>query len=612
MIAGALHPLDWAACLWCLAVLAWLGFAFRRQAGGGFAAWLLGGRRLPWALLGLSMVATSFASDTPLAVTELVGRGGIAGNWLWWSLLSGTTLTACLFAGPWRRSGLSSDVELAALRYGGFPGLLLRVVRSLYMSLFFAGLVLAWVIEAMATVLAGLLDLGPEGRAVATALLLLLAFAYTFSSGLWGVVATDLVQLLIAAFGAVALALLALAEAGGAAGLSAALRAGLPASPGVDPLAFLPRLEAGDLLRGAGLLLVFQVAMQWWASVYPGSEPGGGSYLAQRILAARDEKGARRAVLLYALLHYALRPWPWVVVGLFAAVRYRLPEARLGEGYVLAMRDLLPPGLLGLALAGFLAAFLSTVDSHLNLAAGYLVNDFYRPLFGRQASERRLLAAARIALIPVAAAALWFARSVDLVSEAWRVLLATGAGSGLFLLLRWFWWRVNAWSEIAAMLSSFGAAFVLDPALRRFVLGAEVAARWPALTGLPELPVPDEGARLFLIFGTSTLIALGVTLLTPPVPAARLARFYARVRPAGAWGPVRRRAGAPGPASPLARDLVSWALATAAAFALLFATGKALFGDPLAAAVLFALALLAGLLFWGNRAPQPRGRPLEP
>ncbi len=614
----ALHGIDIAVCLWCLLVLAWLGFRFPGRAGGGFEDWLLAGRKLPWGLLGLSMVATSFASDTPLAVTGLVGKGGIAGNWLWWSLLAGTTMTACLFAAPWRRSRLVSDVEFAALRYGGNPGGCLRGFRALYMSLFFSGIILAWVLKAMGVVLVVLLDLDPRWNDAVLYGLVALALAYTLASGLWGVVATDLVQLVLASFGAVALAVLASAEAGGQEGLRARLVDGLPAGPagGFDPFSFLPDLGGQGLCEGAGLLLLFQLSMQWWAVVFPGNEPGGGSYLAQRMLAARSPKDARRGITLYVLLHYALRPWPWIFVGLWAAGRYALPEDQVEKGYVFAMRDLLPPGLLGLALAGFLAAFLSTVDTHLNLAAGYLVNDLYKPLLARRAGPRHLLRAARLALLLVAAVALWFARSVTSVAGAWKILIALGAGTGLVLLLRWFWWRINAWSEIAAMTASFACAFVLEPGLRAFVLGREGAEAWSAWSGLPASPIPGEGARLFAIFGASTLVWLGVTLMTPAVPLARLRAFYERVRPSGLWAPVFDGKRPPEPAADLRSALVDWALTTFLAFCLLFGVGKLCFGDPLAATVLLLAALLAGFLLWGNagaasapRSSAPRRRP---
>jgi Na+/proline symporter len=588
--------LDWIVIAAFLAASLGVGLWFTRRAGKSLDDYFLSGRDLPWWALGTSMIATSFASDTPLIVAGMVLKEGTALNWSWWNFLVGGTLTVFVFSRWWRRAEITTEVELIALRYDGRAARLLRGFKALYLGLLLNAIVFGWVTKAMVKVLRVVLPAeGPlASETTAIGLLVAMTLGYTALSGLWGVVATDVFQFIVAMAGAVLVAWLGAAECGGMTELLARVRT-IEAASGRDFLALLP--SGGDALLG---LLVVPLLVQWWAVYYPGSEPGGGGYVAQRMFAARDERHARAGTLWYIVVHYALRPWPWIVTGLAALVLEPafaglaadgtpLPEASVRPDSEMAypwMFRLLPAGALGLVVASFLAAYMSTITSLLNLSASYLVNDFWLPLRRSRASAadsgsaaappldpRAGVAIARLTVAIVTVAGVVVTWSLDRAGAGWSLVWEFTAGTGLVLLARWLWWRVNAWSEIAAMVASVAAASLLQ-------IDA-VAAKF---TG--------DWQRLLAVVAVTTLAWVTTTLATRPCSAGHLARFFLRVRPGGAWGPVAVAAGRP--AASLRRDLVLWLAATAATYALLFACGHALFGRVAAASLCAVIALLPG------------------
>jgi Na+/proline symporter len=591
----ALAPLDWLIVGGYLAFSFGLALYFWRRAGRDTGEFFLSGRNLPWWLAGTSMVATTFAADTPLAVAELVADEGIAGNWLWWYAALGAMGTVFFFARLWRRSGVLTDVEFVELRYDGRAAAALRGIKAVYFGLFMNGVIIGWVTLAMETVVRVLFpDLTLFGRTSVTllglelgapmavvGLLVLLIAAYALLSGLWGIAVTDAFQFVMAMAGSVALALFALdlPQVGGISGLMEQL----PAST----FRFLPEIGAGSMAEGAGVLTLSAAAfaayvgVQWWASWYPGQEPGGGGYVAQRMLSARSERDSLLATLWFAVAHYCLRPWPWIVVALVALVLYPgLEDPR--EGYVLVMRETLPPGLLGLLFAAFLAAFMSTISTQLNWGTSYLVNDLYRRFLVRGRGERHYVAASRWTTFGLAISGFLVATGLDSISGAWGLVLSASAGLGLVLILRWYWWRVNAWSELAATV----APLVLV-ALQ--LLGVEV----PFLTA-------DFPANLFGITAITTAAWLAATFVTPPTESATLDAFYRRIRPGGpGWRPVAARNPTVTPDAGLARLGAYWLVGSAVVYLALFGTGHVVLGrHGLGLGLLLAAAAALGWLLW--------------
>ena len=494
---------------------------------------------MPWWLAGTSMVATTFAADTPLAVTELVAQNGIAGNWLWWNFAFGGILTVFFFARLWRRSGVLTDVEFVEMRYDGKAAAVLRGVKAIYFGLVLNGIIIGWVALAMETVIdivfPGLTVFGHESfhilgaeigaPLVVVVLLMLLVGVYSLLSGLWGVVVTDAFQFVIAIAGSIILAVFVLdmPEVGGMTGLMAALPE--------ETFRMLPTLgnaaEGGAVLTLTAASFFAYVGVQWWSSWYPGAEPGGGGYIAQRMMSAKDEKHSLLATLWFTVAHYCLRPWPWIIVALAALVLYPgLDDPR--EGFVLAMRDVLPPGLLGLMLAAFLAAFMSTLSTQLNWGASYLVNDFWKRFVKPNAGEKHYVLVSRVLTFALAGASVFITANLGSVSEAWGLLLTASAGLGLVLILRWYWWRVNAWSELAATLSP---VFLLVLAL---ILGA-FGIRLPGLQA--EFP-----NNLFAVTAFTTVVWVTATFLSRPTRNEVLDRFYRRIHPGGpGWKRIAER-----------------------------------------------------------------------
>ena len=534
-----LAPIDWILIAGYFALSFGIAVYYFRRAGRNTSEFFLSGRNMPWWLAGTSMVATTFAADTPLAVTELVAQNGIAGNWLWWNFAFGGILTVFFFARLWRRSGVLTDVEFVEMRYDGRAAAVLRGVKAIYFGLVLNGIIIGWVALAMETVIdilfPGLTVFGRESfhilgaeigaPLVVVVLLMLLVGVYSLLSGLWGVVVTDAFQFVIAIAGSIILAVFVLdmPEVGGMTGLMAAL----PEST----FRMLPTLgnaaEGGAVLALTAVSFFAYVGVQWWSSWYPGAEPGGGGYIAQRMMSAKDEKHSLLATLWFTVAHYCLRPWPWVIVALAALVLYPgLDDPR--EGFVLAMRDVLPPGLLGLMIAAFLAAFMSTLSTQLNWGASYLVNDFWKRFVKPNAGEKHYVLVSRVLTFVLAGASVFITANLGSVSEAWGLLLTASAGLGLVLILRWYWWRVNAWSELAATLSP---VLLLALALIFGAFGVEI----PGLQA--EFP-----NNLFAVTTFTTVVWVTATFLTRPTRNDVLDRFYRRIHPGGpGWKRIAER-----------------------------------------------------------------------
>ena len=570
---------DWIIIAVYFVVSASIGLYYTKRAGRSLADYFLSGRSLPWWLAGTSMVATTFAADTPLVVTGLVVKYGVAGNWLWWNMALSGLLTVFLFSRLWRRAGVLTDVELVELRYGGRPAAVLRGARALYLAIPINLIIMGWVTKAMADVLE--ITLGISGWRVAV-LLFLITAGYSILSGLWGVVVTDFFQFIVAMGGSILLAVLAVNKVGGIDRLTAlaAERYGSHEAA----LGILPPVDGAWLPLSS--LVVF-LAVQWWASWYPGAEPGGGGYVAQRIMSAKDERHGLLATLWFNIAHYALRPWPWILVGLFAAVTY--PDltaggADPGRGYARAMVDLLPSPLRGLLLAAFAAAYMSTIATHLNWGTSYFVNDFWLRFVRRDAGTREQILVSRVATGALMVLALVVMRYLGTIEAGWRLLLGIGAGTGLVLILRWYWWRVNAWSELVAM----GASLVVSVWLWR---GAGMSA--------------DDPMALVLTVAATTAAWLAATLLTRPEAPETLERFYQRARPGGpGWRAVAARLGFAEDRIPGgALSWVNWVAGWLAVYATLFGIGQLVIGTfGRALAFLVAAALLFALIARNLRA----------
>ncbi|MBI2524763.1 MAG: Na+:solute symporter [Candidatus Rokubacteria bacterium] len=571
-----LTALDWVVIALYFALSLAVGLLFARRAGKSAEEFFLSGRKLPWWLAGTSMVATTFAADTPLAVTGLTVKHGIAGNWFWWSFVMSGMLTVFFYARLWRRAGVMTDAELTELRYAGRPAAFLRAFRACYLAIPINCIIMGWVTHAMATILG--LSVGLD-KWQATVALLAITALYSTLSGLWGVVATDFFQFILAMAGSVALAVFALGAVGGLGGLQAGLAARF-AAPG--PTALLPDL--GEAWMPALTFFVY-IAVNWWASWYPGAEPGGGGYVAQRILATKDERHAFLAALWFNVAHYVLRPWPWILVALCSMLLYP-GLANPEEGYVRVMVDQLPPVWRGFLLAAFFAAYMSTISTHLNWGASYLLNDVYRRHLRPDASPGHYVAVGRwatLGLMVISGIITYYLKSVE---GAWKFLLAIGAGTGLVYLLRWYWWRINAWSEVAAM----AAALVLSLSLQ-FGAGLD-----------PATPRSFAWLMLLTVAGT-TLVWLAVTHLTPPEPVEHLRRFYERVRPGGrGWVEVAGRADEEGPGW---GGLGRWLLGCAVVYLGLFGTGSLLLGRPWRGLTLVGAALALTVWIVRHSEPEP-------
>lgn len=595
-----LQTVDWVIVVGFLVVWVVIGALLARRASKGVAEYFLAGRAMPWWLLGVSMVATTFSTDTPNLVTGFVRSDGVAGNWRWWGFLLSGMMTAFLFAKLWRKSGVLTDMELYELRYSGRAAAFLRGFRAVYLGLFLNVIIMAAVTLAATKIGGVLLGVRPETVVLIAGTVTVL---YSLLGGLSGVLITDLIQFAVAMIGSFAAAFVSLnhPDVGGISGLLS--------HPNVSAkLAVLPDMGAPEAFV---TLLVLPIAVWWWSVWYPGAEPGGGGYVAQRMLAAKDEENAQGAVFLFNVLHYALRPWPWIVVALCSlvvfpdisvAIREHFPnyQGELGNdlGYPL-MLSFLPPVLLGLVVASLMAAYMSTISTHLNWGASYIANDFYRRFLRQSASEREVVCVGQISTALLMTLTALLALQMSDAQEAFGVILTVGAGTGSIFILRWFWWRINAAAELAALIA----------ALAVFLYQFQVHPRL-----FPEMELRGEHWLLISI-GFTTMCWILVALLTKPTSHQTLRRFVEKVRPGGSgWKPVyaeAERLGDPIRHEPdtvhLPTALLCMMTGSVAVYATLFAMGGFIYGRPATGVVLTVIALGGALTLrrlWKGLSPQ--------
>ena len=601
--------LDWLTIAGYLAITLVMGLWFRRRSGRSIDDYFVSGRSVNWWLAGTSMVATTFAADTPLVVTGLVYSQGISGNWLWWGFLFSGMMTVFLFARLWRRSGLLTDVQFAEIRYSGKPAAFLRGFRAIYLGLLMNCGILGWVTKAMTSIIGttlantpmlvnisrfmsahfGSVWSGNDGAALAICVFFLIPFTglYVSLGGLWGVLWTDLFQFVLKMSIVIAVAYFAVVACGGMSAMIQSLRA-MQASAGpnaANPLAFFPEFSRG--LRAEPWWMVplanfcVYIGLQWWASWYPGAEPGGGGYIAQRIFSARDEKQGLLSVLWFNIAHYAIRPWPWIITGLAVIVLYpglQHPES----GYMMVLNAHLPHQYRSIAIAGFLAAFMSTVATQLNWGASYLLSDFYRRFLRKSASERHYVRVSRLCTVLLVIAAAWVSVQLGSIASGWQVVLQIGAGTGAVCILRWYWWRINAWSEISAMACSLLVTVILN--------------RWQPFAGNSSMVFAKSALTTTII---TTIVWLTATFLTKPEPEEVLVSFYRRVRPdVRGWKRVASRAPELVPHRDLGSNLGAWALGCAMIYLCLFGTGRILLHQPAGGMTMLAGSAICALLLY--------------
>ncbi|HLW97695.1 MAG TPA: sodium:solute symporter family protein [Candidatus Acidoferrales bacterium] len=580
--------LDFLAIFGYLAATLLLGLFFRRRSGRSTADYFVSGRQVSWWLAGTSMVATTFAADTPLVVTGLVFTQGISGNWLWWSFLPSGMMTVFLFARLWRRSGLLTDVAFAEMRYAGKPAAFLRGFRAVYLGLLMNCLILGWVTKAMTSIVGVTLGLS-DAKSLALCVLFLMPFTglYVSLGGLWGVLWTDVFQFVLKMAIVIAVAWYGVQAAGGMHSLLGTLAAQRAAAgPGAgDITALLPDFSRG--IFGSGLwtlpVMTFAVLLcvQWWAFWYPGAEPGGGGYIAQRIFSARDEKNGVLSVLWFNVAHYAVRPWPWILAALVAAALY--PNLEHPEsGYMLVATNFMPSALRGILIAGFMAAFMSTLATQLNWGTSYLVSDFYRRFLRRDASEGHYVTVSRVVTLLLVLAAALVSVELATIRAGWTFVLEAGAGTGGVYLLRWYWWRINAWSEISAMVVALACAVYFHFA--------------QPFSG-PEFVVFAKTTMATVV--VTTVAWVMVTFLTRPEPDEVLEKFYRKVRPdSRGWKRIARAVANVPETRDLGQNLFSWILGCVMVYAALFATGEICFGRYELGIGLFVLAGICAVLLY--------------
>ncbi|MFN8580989.1 MAG: sodium:solute symporter family protein [Gemmatimonadaceae bacterium] len=573
-----LVALDWLIVAISIVVSFLPAIFFYKRAGSSTEEFFTSGRAAPWWLVGVSMVATTFSTDTPNLVTNMVREHGVADNWLWWSFLLTGMMTVFFFAKMWRRSRVMTDLEFYELRYSGKAATFVRGFRAVYLGLFFNCVIMATVNLAAAKI--GNIVLGwPMGKTLAFASVITIFFASV--SGLWGVLVTDSIQFLITMSSTFAVAYFALQqpEVGGLAGLLQKIPA--------ERLNLLPDFSSNWSV--AMSVMIIPITIQWWSVWYPGAEPGGGSYIAQRMLASKSERDAVTGTLFFNVMHYALRPWPWIIVALASTLVFpQLSDIARAYPYVdpklighdmayPAMLKFLPAGFLGAMVAGLLAAYRSTIETHLNWGTSYLVHDFYRRFLRPGESERHYVLIGRLttAGLMICAASLTFL--LDTAKESFDLILSIGAGTGLIYILRWFWWRINAWSEVSAMISSFLVS-----------LGFFVARKNGA-------SISSEVSLVLTILAT-TIVWLVVTFASTPTDRSRLHAFYRLVRPAGpGWEDVRRELQLDPSPDSLTTSMVGWFTGCAFVYSALFGTGSFLYGRTTLGIVWAVICVVAGL-----------------
>ena len=556
--------LDWSVVAAYFLINLLIGLYYRKKASASTADFFVSGRQVTWWLAGTSMVATTFAADTPLAVTGLVARQGIAGNWLWWNFLFSGMLTVFFFARLWRRSETITDAEFVELRYAGKPAAFLRGFRALYFGILMNCLVVGWVNLAMVKILMTALAISKFSAIAICLVIMAITGFYTSLSGLWGVLWTDVVQFVLKMSMVIVLAYYAVRAVGGIEALKTKLavidaQRGAVAGGSGSILSFVPDLSSPWMPL---MTFAVYIGVSWWANWYPGAEPGGGGYVAQRIFCAKDEKHSLWAVLWFNIAHYALRPWPWILTALVSVVLYpNLPDPEVG--YVKVWVDHLPSALRGFMLAAFAAAYMSTIATQLNWGSSYIVNDFYRRFLAPGRGERHYVRISQVATGVLALVGAAVSLVMDSVSGAWQLLLGIGAGTGAVYLLRWYWWRINAWSEVSAMAAAASMTALLHTVVK--LEGSE----------------PIVFAKsILLTVAVTTVVWIAATFLTKPEPDSKLVDFYRRVRP-GTFGWTRVAALAP--EVPVTHEgwynLLDWFLGCLMVYMALFGIGKIILGS---------------------------------
>lgn len=602
-----LQPIDWIILVAFFTVLLTIGYLASRQAGKSTTNFFLSGRNMPWWLLGVSMVATTFSADTPNLVTDMVRTGGVASNWLWWAFLLTGMLTVFVYAKLWNRSRVMTDLEFYEIRYSGKMAAFLRGFRAIYLGFFFNVMVIASVSLAFIKIAGVMLGLQPAPALIIAAVIVVF---YSGLGGLKSILWTDLFQFSFAMFGAVIAAVLVTRspEIGGLSGLFS--------HPNVaGKLSLVPSISQPEVFLS---IFLIPIAVQWWAAWYPGAEPGGGGYVAQRMLAAKNEDHAIGATLLFNFFHYALRPWPWIVVGLASLIVFpdiqsmvdRFPEVSTQYiqndfAYPAMLREFLPAGLLGLVVASLIAAYMSTTASQLNWGSSYLVNDFYGRFYNPNASEKQKVTFGRLSTVTLMFFSVLLALVLQNALQAFQYLLMIGAGTGLIYILRWFWWRINAWSEIAAMAAaaSFSLIFILIENFGLNRLDNDIIEVWGFTTSATYW-------NLFKFVGVVFLTSISwiiVTYATQPVNEDTLRSFYMRIRPGGpGWKPVVKRAKKQGIALVKETDLrwdvptgiICMLLGCVSIYSILFSIGNILYGNLNQTLIFVGLTVISTLLLW--------------
>lgn len=577
-----------------------IGLWYFRRAGTSMTEFFVSGRSLPWWLAGTSMVATTFAADTPLAVVSLTAKNGLAGNWFWWSFALGGMVTVFVYAQLWRRAEVVTDVELIKLRYSGLPARWLRYIRALYISLLVNPIIIGWVVGAMlkvlqytifydSTVAGDALDgetTAGVGAWVVVLAMMCLVGLYATLSGMWGVAVADVIQFVIAMAGCIWLAVVATEHVGG---VDVMRQQVLENSQNDNAFSFLPAFSLSDPWMPVHVFVIL-IGVQWWATWYPGSEPGGGGYVVQRMASAKNERHALLATWWYQLAHYCLRPWPWLMVA-FAAIALYPGLSKMGDpgvGFPMIMRDVCPPGLRGLMLVAFFSAFMSTISTQMNWGASYLVNDFILPLFAPEATEKQQARISRFVSVfvitlgvIVAVVMNRFSVSVD---DAWKMLAALGAGSGLVYMLRWYWWRISAWSEIIAMIASLFYFLLLT--------SESFNAYWEGSFGRE-----IRSEELMSLVAMATIATwLPATFVLPAEPEGKLLDFYRKIRPyALGWKRIAARSPETQADQDLGLRILCAVLGATTVYSLLPATGYLIFGQYTWALTAFAVTLVSGI-----------------
>jgi SSS family solute:Na+ symporter len=582
-----LSTLDWSIIAGFLVISLLIGIVVSRQSGKSSAEFFLSGRNMPWWLLGVSMVATTFSADTPNLVTDLVRKDGVAGNWVWWAFLLTGMMTVFIYAKLWRRSGILTDLEFYELRYSGKEAAFLRGFRSLYLGVVFNVLIMATVCLAAIKIGGTLLGISPMQTLLISSVI---TVAYSAIGGFRGIIMTDFFQFIIAMIGTVwaAVVIINLPQIGG-------LDALIVHENVVGKMNMLPDFNDTEALV---TLMIIPLAVQWWAAYYPGAEPGGGGYIVQRMLSAKDEKNAIAATLFFNIAHYALRPWPWILIALASLIVFpdldsiRTAFPNIAENVINddlaypAMLTFLPKGLLGIVIASLVAAFMSTISTHLNWGSSYIVNDFYKRFIDPEVSEKKMVMIGRISTVFLMIFAAFVALRLENAKEAFDIIVLMGAGTGLLFILRWFWWRINAYSEIAAMIISLLVAIIFKFILPKGTL--------------------DGHVELLLSVAITTIGWIAVTFATPPVKRETLIDFYKLIKPhRGGWKTVIAQGIAEEKIHPdevttgqLPMELTGMFAGIFLVYGILFTTGLWLYGQTMNAMIGLVISVVSGVILW--------------